>query len=184
MHRFRLTMMAMVVAALVAPLLAIDVAHASLDGPCQAQASISGKDGGTYESINPATKTGVYTVPIAGAANYSGSIAVTPPEEGRPISGWVSVALPLGSSLSLKTWQDEDATNTSDAGVITWDLPDAMPRGVEMTVSGAHSDLANCSGSLSVKLDGGITDSAAGMASLVLTAATLLGLMFAAFPKP
>lgn len=92
--------------------------------------------------------------------------------------------LPLGSSLSLKAWEDEDSTNTQDVGVITWDLPDATPRGIEMTVSGAHTDLANCSGSISGKLDGGLTDSKAGMASLALTVITLAGLAWPAFPKP
>ena len=68
--------------------------------------------------------------------------------------------------------------------MITWDLPDATPRGIEMTVSGAHTDLANCSGSISVKLDGGLTDSAAGKASMALTVIALAGLAWAAFPKP
>ena len=53
-----------------------------------------------------------------------------------------------------------------------------------MTVSGAHTDLANCSGSISVKLDGGLTDSAAGKASMALTVIALAGLAWAAFPKP
>jgi len=53
-----------------------------------------------------------------------------------------------------------------------------------MTVSGAHTDLANCSGSISGKLDGGLTDSKAGMASLALTVITLAGLAWPAFPKP
>lgn len=162
-----------------ASMLPARVAHAQLDGPCQGKATISGANGGTYESIDPKAKTGVYTVPIAGSADYTGSIAVSPPPAGRPISGSVQVALPMGSTLTLKTWSDDDATKTSDSGTISWDLPAATPRGIEMTVSGSHADLQSCSGSVTVKLQGGLTDSATGVASLALTGIAGLGLLAA-----
>jgi hypothetical protein len=178
MRRLRLLMLGSLFALFAAPLAFPTPAHATLNGPCFVQASISGNDGGSFESVDPAAKTGVYTVPIAGSAAYNGGINVTPPEEGRPISGSVSVALPLGGSVQIKSWNDEDATNTSDAGSVTWDLPDITPRGVEMTVSGSHSDLQPCSGSITVKLDGGLLDSAVGVATAVgtvlLAAFTLL----------
>lgn len=159
------------------------VASASLDGPCQAKATISGTDGGTYETIDPKAKTGVYTVPIAGSADYAGSIAVSPPPAGRPISGSVGVALPLGSVLTLKTWRDEAATKTSDSGTVNWELPAATPRGIEMTVSGSHADLQSCSGAVTVRLAGGLTDSATGMVSLALTGIAGLGVLVASTGK-
>jgi hypothetical protein len=159
-------------------LLPAQVAHAELNGPCEAKATISG-DGGPYETIDPKAKTGVYTVPLAGSAAYTGSIAVSPPPAGRAISGNVGVALPIGGALTLKTWSDEDATRTSDAGRSQLTLPAATPRGIEITVSGSHADLQSCSGSITVKLAGGLTDSTTGLVSLALTAVAGLGLLVA-----
>jgi len=179
----RMVMMAVLVAVFATPMLIPGVAHATLNGPCEAQATVSGDGGGSYESIDPKAKTGVYTVPISGSANYSGSIDVEPPEDGRPISGSVQVALPAGGSITIKSWSDEDAEGTSDTGTVTWDLPDITPRGIEMNVSGSHSDLVSCSGAITVKLDGGLTDSPTGVVSLVLTLLTGLGMAFSALPK-
>ena len=96
------------------------------------------------------------------------------PDEGRAHSGFVTVALPsLVTALgiddpTIKTWNEEDSTSVADAGSITWDLPAVTPRGVEMTVSGAHNDpLGSCTGAISVKLDGGLMDSVSGVATAV-----------------
>ena len=66
---------------------------------------------------------------------------------------------------------------------MTWDLPELTPGGITMTVSGTHSDLQTCSGSISVKLDGGLMDSPTGMASAALTVLTGLGVLFSAVPR-
>jgi hypothetical protein len=72
----------------------------------------------------------------------------------------------------------------SDSGSVTWDIPTIVPGGVTVTVSGEHNDTgATCSGSIQVKLDGGITDSVAGLASIALTVLTGAGLLGAAIPK-
>jgi hypothetical protein len=155
------------------------VAQAKLNGPCQAQATITGADGVTYEAIDPKAKTGVYTIPIAGSAAYTGGIAVNPPPAGRKISGSVALALPMGGGLPLKSWSDDNATSTQDSGTITWNLPAATPRGIEMTVSGSHADLQPCDGEITVKLAGGLTDSTTGIVSLALTALAGLGVLMA-----
>jgi hypothetical protein len=185
MRRVNLLILTALLVGLALPLLQSSPAHASLSGPCFVTASVSGNDGGTFETINPQAKTGVYTVPITGSANYDGGINVSVPEEGRPISGSVSVSLPFGTSVSIKSWSDDDAKSTGDKGSVTWDLPDATPRGIEMTVSGSHSDIQGCSGSISVRLDGGLLDSVAGVATTVATAVTgLLALLTGIPPKP
>lgn len=172
MRRVNLLVLFALFGVLALPLALPTPAHATLNGPCFASADISGDDGAPYEPIDPGAKTGVYTVPIAGSADYEGGIDVQPPEEGRPISGSVAVGLPLGFSVNIKTWSDEDATRTGDAGNITWDLPAATPRGIEFEVSGSHSDLSNCSGAIVVKLDGNLLDSAAGLATVAGTLLT------------
>ena len=175
MRRLNLLVLAALFGALALPLAIPTPAHATLNGPCFASAAVSGNDGGTYETIDPAAKTGVYTVPIAGSAAYDGGINVDVPEEGRPISGSVSVGLPMGLSIDIKSWSDDDATRTGDVGTVTWDLPDFTPRGIEFGVSGSHSDLQSCSGSITVKLEGDLLDSAVGV---VTTAATVLTGLF------
>jgi hypothetical protein len=171
MRRIRQLALVALFAAMAAPLALPTPAHATLNGPCFVRATVSGDDGGSFDAIDPQAKTGVYTVPIAGSANYDGGIGVEVPEDGRPISGSVSVALPLGGSVNIKSWSDDDATNTTDQGTVSWDLPDLTPRGIEMSVSGFHNDLQNCDGEITVKLDGGLFDSAVGIVSAIATVA-------------
>jgi len=178
---------ALLIAMAAAPLALPTPAHASISGPCFVTAAVSGSDGdtATYETIDPQAKTGTYTVPISGSAAYNGGINVQVPDGGRAISGSVSAKLPFGLSVQIKSWQDDDATETGDVGTVTWDLPDATPRGIPITVSGSHSDIQGCSGSITVKLDGSLMDSPVGVATTVLTAATGLLALFAGVPtKP
>jgi len=68
---------------------------------------------------------------------------------------------------------------------VSWDIPSIVPGGLAVTVSGVHHDAGGvtCTGSITVKLDGGITDSVAGLASIALTVLTGAGLLGAAIPK-
>ncbi|MDA0353020.1 MAG: hypothetical protein O3A10_12515 [Chloroflexi bacterium] len=180
----------MLLGAIASPLLFIGAASAqgsasdgsvaaNLNGPCFVSGTIEGAGG-----YDPSASGGVYTVPIAGSASYAGGIEISNvPDEGRPISGSVSVALPLGISVQIKNWSDEDSTKTTDAGSVTWDLPDATPRGIELTVSGNHNDLSNCDGSMVVKLEGGLLDSTTGLITLALTVITGGLMAFAGLPK-
>jgi hypothetical protein len=181
MRRLNLVVLVALFSALLLPLTTPTPAEAVLTGVCNGQADISGDDGTSFGKITPKTNSGVYTVPIKGAAAYTGQLdGVSEPDEGRAHNGFITVALPslvraLGiSDPTIKTWNEEDSTSVADAGSITWDLPGVIPRGVEMTVSGSHNDpLGSCTGSISVKLDGGLLDSAAGVATAVGT--VLLG---------
>lgn len=151
----------------------------NLEGPCNVTATISE----TGTNIDPSASGGVYSAPLSGSASYNGSIAVDP-GEGRAIDGRVWVVTPPGlPSVTLKSWQDEDAENVSDAGTVTWDLPNLLPRGIEVTVEGFHNDEQNCTGSITVKVDGGIFDSATGIGSAILTVIAGAGLLYAGVPK-
>ena len=137
MRRFNPWVVVALFIALAAPLAIPTPAHAVLTGVCSAQADVSGDDGTAFGTINPKTKTGVYTVPIKGSASYTGLlVGVSEPEEGRAHNGSVTVALPgIVSALgipdpTIKTWQEDDSTAVSDSGSVTWDLPGVTPRGV------------------------------------------------------
>jgi hypothetical protein len=149
-----------------------------LTGPCTAEATINE----TGLAINPSVTGVTYSVPHSGSATYSGS--VTPVADERAISGNVSVSLPVGS-VSIKSWSDDDADDAADAGIVTWDIPSWLPGGVILPVSGQHSEngAVLCSGSIQVKLDGDILDGPVGVASVVATALTALGIVGAAIPK-
>ena len=183
MRRFPLIAVATAVLIASMSLVAPRPVHAELNGPCEAEATISAPEGGEYENLHPTAKTGIYTVPIAGSAAYAGSISVNPPPEGRTVSGRVGIVLPMGNAFTLKSWSDPDATKTADSGTVSWDLPAATPRGIEMTVSGTHTDMESCSGAITVRLEGGLTDSATGLASLAVTAVAGLGVLMASTGK-
>ncbi len=151
---------------------------AALTGPCTATATINE----TGVGINPSASD-EFTAPIKGSATYQGSVSV--PAEERPIAGEVSVTMPPGfPGIKIKQWQDDTATNVSDSGTVTWDLPAALPRGITVTAQGYHIDgSARCDGWMRVKLEGGITDSPAGVASLALTIIFAAGIGFSAVPR-
>jgi hypothetical protein len=151
---------------------------ADLDGPCTATATINE----TGATVDPSASGGVYTAPFEGSASYTGSIAV--PAEPRAFSGRVWVETPPGiPSITIKDWSDDDGENVSDSGTVDWSIPQIVPGGVTVTVSGVHNDAsATCTGSIKVELEGGFMDSPVGPASVALTVLTGLGLAWAAFP--
>ena len=80
---------------------------------------------------------------------------------------------------------EPEAVTVSASGNVTWDIPSWVPGGVKITVSGSHSDGGLlCKGSIQVKLDGSSTGSGIGIAALIGTALTALGLIWSALPKP
>lgn len=134
--------------------------------------------------MNPKSSGGVYTVPHSGSASYNGS--VTPAQEERVTNGKVWVSTPPGiPSINLRDpWGEDDAVTTTDTGTVTWDIPSWVPGGIKLTVAGFHSESGGvlCRGSIQVKLDGGITDSPLGIGSLIMTALSLVGLVWAGWP--
>ena len=149
-------------------------------GPCEVSATLD--SGG---AVNPKTSGGVYTVNHKGSASYMGSIAQ--PTVPRAHSGSVKVSTPpFIPSINLKSpWGEDDAVTTSDSGTVSWDIPSWVPGGIEVTVSGSHSDgTLVCKGSVVVKLDGSITSGALGIGSIILTALAGLAMLWTWVPKP
>ena len=149
-----------------------------LTGPCSVQATIPG-----VGTIDPSASGGVYTVPHSGSADYIASIAVS--GEDRSIDGAVTVSTPPGiPSIDLRDpWQDDAADENSDTDTVEWDIPSWVPGGITLTVSGFHNDEGvSCTGSIKVKLDGGLFDSPLGVAVVVLTVIAGLSLLGAAVP--
>ena len=135
--------------------------------------------------VDPVASGGVYTVPHKGSADYTGSIAQ--PTVPRAHSGSVKVSTPpLIPSINLKDpWSEDDAETVSDSGNVTWDIPSWVPGGVEIVVSGSHSDGGLvCKGSIKVKLDGNITSGAVGWVAIAGTVLTALGLAWSWIPRP
>jgi hypothetical protein len=161
---------------------ALSIAHAQagltinppISGPCQVTATISGE--------GAAEADGVYTIPHEGSASYVASISTD--DEDRPHNGQVQAQTPIpGLNIDIHDPWSGEADGNSDSGTVDWDIPSWVPGGIEINVSGFHNDTAgNCSGSATFKLDGGILDSPAGIASLVLTALFGLGLIGSALP--
>ncbi len=148
-----------------------------LTGGCTASA--------TYElgTFDPAESGGVYTVPKSGSASYTASVPVT--GDDRTTSGKVEVALPLGlPSITVKSWKSDNTDGSSDSGSVSWDIPSIVPGNVELNVSGYHQDEgARCEGRIKVKLEGSGIGSPVGLASVVLTLASLGGVIWAGMPR-
>ncbi len=151
-------------------------------GPCTASATLS--NGVVVDPYDPALTGTVYEIPLSGTADYQGSVAATTTP--RPVSGRVAIQGPPGfGDITITdqwTWADDSASATEKVGTGSWDLPSALPRGVEMTVTGAHREdgVVTCEGRVLVKLEGGVFDSPIGyvaVAGSVLSAAGLAGAM-------
>lgn len=150
-------------------------------GPCTASAGLS--NGVTVNPYDPSLEGIVYDIPISGTADYEGSVSGASPP--RPISGKVAVSGPPGfGSITIDdrwVWSDEDATGTSDSGQVSWDLPSSLPRGVELEVSGEHSErgVVTCQGTILIALEGGFFDSPMGYVAVGGTLFSLAGLLAA-----
>lgn len=155
-------------------------------GPCTASATLS--NGVSVNPYDPAMTGTVYEIPISGTAEYQGSVAAaTTP---RPVSGQVSIQGPPGiGAIEITdawTWSSDSATSTEKSGIGSWDLPAALPRGIEMKVSGQHSEngVVTCEGTVLVKLEGGVFDSPVGYVAVAGSVLSTLGLAGAMVAKP
>ncbi len=155
-------------------------------GPCTASATLS--NGVVVDPYDPALTGTVYEIPVSGSADYEGSVAATATP--RPVSGEVAIQGPPGfGDITITdqwTWSDDSATSTSKTGSTSWDLPSALPRGVEMTVSGVHREdgVVTCEGTVLVKLEGGMFDSPVGYVAVVGTVLSAAGLAGAMVVRP
>jgi len=147
-----------------------------INGPCEGSGTFQ-KGGFTVN----ATEAGTVEVPRTDDVDWKGSI--TGPTGDNPYSGSIKVDLPPPfGSLSIDSWSGTtDAT--SNSGTKHYDLPGAVPANVEFTVRGSHSQGSfNCSGHVTVKIKGSSVN-AFSIGSVVATAATGVGLVFAGRAK-
>ena len=122
-------------------------------------------------------------MPIKDDVHWQGEI--TGVSGDRDYAGFIEVDLPwpLGAA-TIDTWSGTtDAT--SNEGDKSYDLPSAVPRGVEFEVSGQHSEDGTvvCSGTVKVKVEGGAFDSPLAPIGIGGTVISGVGLALAGLSK-
>ncbi|MGZ4740189.1 MAG: hypothetical protein ACXVLM_13355 [Ilumatobacteraceae bacterium] len=119
------------------------------------------------------------TIPRSDTVDWKGSVDAAP----GAYSGSISVDLPPPfSELRLDSWRGNSQT-TANSGAKKYNLPSAVPAGVEFRVIGAHVDQNGfCNGYVNLQIDGGPFDSPVTPVSLVATAASGAGLFFVIRP--
>ena len=158
-------------------------AHAGLDGQCEGSgAFVAGTKVAGPFTVDAKT-IGSQTVVIArkDTVNWSGSVDV--PVMPRKYSGSIKVKLPPPfGEVAIHSWSGT-GDRVANNGVEEYNLPSLVPAGVTFTVSGNHVEAsASCSGTVKVKIEGGVFDSPVAPISLGLTAATGLGFLAAIRP--
>ncbi|MEQ8716972.1 MAG: hypothetical protein RIE08_05115 [Acidimicrobiales bacterium] len=154
---------------------------ANATGRCTASADLS-----NGVRVDPYESGGVYELPISGSATYEGTTPYSGPE--RRIEGFVKIKTPPGIpdiSFDDRWVWDDDATDSSDRGTVTWDFPSAIPRNVEMTVVGQHVDAdgIRCNGTIKIRFEGGFFDTFVGWVAVGGTAVSATGVAFSAVSK-
>jgi hypothetical protein len=159
--------------------LLIDAAPASahVDGGCTGSGDFE-KGGFTGD----AAEEGTINVPLADTVDWQGALPGALPGE-TPYSGKIEVELPPPfKPLKIDSWSGT-SDSTGNSGEKKYDLPSAMPRGVEFEVKGSHTQGPfNCSGHVTVVVQGGKFGPVT-IASLVGTALTGALFAFAGRPK-
>ena len=147
-------------------------ASAQLEGPCQATGQWEDSD--IFVDAQ-AVGEDVVEIPRKDVVDWSGSIAAVPGDGGGSV--WLELPPPFGT-LEIDSWTTT-GTNSSNSGTNDYDLPKFVPANVEFTVAGEHTDSVNgtCTGHVTIKIKGGITDSPVFYAAAVMTIAigALLG---------
>jgi hypothetical protein len=149
---------------------------ATVSPACQGTGAFE-KSGLTYTAAD----SGVDEIPRTDDVDWEGSI--TGPTGEQPYSGKIEVELPPPfGALSIDSWSGTtDAT--SNSGTKHYDIPGAVPGGVEFSVKGSHTQGGTtCTGSVKVKIKGGSVN-AFSLGSLVGTALTGAGLVLAGRAK-
>jgi hypothetical protein len=158
-------------------------AGAELSGPCAAS--------GTFEegrlTVDPKTSDGPVEIPVEDAIEYRAAVFGTGDVPPRRISGEIKVDLPFPlPDYTPGTWSDRDAVKTATSGRYTYDVPEIAFRGIDIEVTGFHDDseLGDCKGSVTVRLEGGFFDSVSGPLSLGITVIMAAGVVRAAIARP
>ncbi|MGH9118353.1 MAG: hypothetical protein ACRD0A_10920 [Acidimicrobiales bacterium] len=176
-------------------------AAAEVDGPCAGAASFrTGTEAAGSFTVDPAAVApgDVIEVPIADSVAWEGSLPDLAPQgapadaaslaalmvDPRPVSGAIAVDLPwpLGGAL-LGEW-DGESDALAGLGEDRYELPAVVPRGVDFLVSGEHVEGGRvyCSGSVLVRVEGGVFDTPVPYASAALTLVTGGALVWAGRP--
>ncbi len=152
------------------------------DGPgCEGTASFDeGTDAdGSFTIVASELDDETIVVPRADTVEWSGSVLAAPGD----YEGFVAIDLPAPfGTVSVKTWSG-DTDTTSKGGVDDYDLPWAVPAGVEFTVRAEHTDdNGTCRASATMKIEGGPFDTP--IAPISLGATALTGAGFVALLRP
>jgi hypothetical protein len=125
-------------------------AAAHVDGGCTGSGDF---DKGNFTVS--AAEEGVVTVPLKDDVSWQGALPA-PPSGDTAYSGKIEVELPPPfGSLEIDSWSGT-SDSPGNSGVKHYDLPSAVPRGVEFEVTGSHTQGAvSCSGFVKVKVAGG-----------------------------
>jgi hypothetical protein len=157
--------------------------QAGLDGRCTASGDfVNGtKADGSFTLDAKEVGSQTIVIPRADTVNWSGAVDV--PASPRAYSGSISVKLPPPfGEVTIHDWKG-NSDRVSNSGVEDYKLPSLVPAGVTFTVSGQHVEAAaTCSGTVNVKIEGGVFDSPVAPISLGLTAATGAGFLAALRP--
>lgn len=147
-----------------------------ISGPCTGEGTF--KAGGFTKT---AAEAGVVEIPRKDEVAWRGAIAV--PATNSAYSGRIELETPAGlPAISIDSWSGT-TDSVSNSGTKSYDIPSWVPANVEFKVKGSHTQGGvTCAGYVKLRIEG----SAAGpfsIASLVGTALTGAGLVFAGRPR-
>jgi hypothetical protein len=148
------------------PVHAADAAPAHVNGKCQGS--------GTFKSNGMkvlASEEGTVTVPVKDDVAWEASI--TGAEGNQPYSGDIEVDMPWPfAAVSIDSWKGT-TDSPSNSNVKHYDLPWFTPRGVEMQVTGSHTQgPLSCDGHVTIKVAGGAFKSPGTPAAVIGTVLT------------
>lgn len=144
------------------------------------------EDGGAFtvdsRTLSPDDVT---VVPLSDTVTWTGTVTGVAPGTVRQVEGFVKLDLPWPlPDATVDTWGGTTAL-VENAGVEEYDLPSALPRGLEFRVFGEHREngVLVCSGSATAAIEGGLADSPVTLAAAILAVPALAGLVVAGIPK-
>ncbi len=159
-------------------------AAAEITGPCDGTAEW---ESGLTVTASAIRLGDVVDIPEKGTVKWTGTIALDPPpQEPRPVSGWVKVKLPFPvGQVTVADWSD-DGVLTSNSGSYEYELPSILA-GFDVTVTGKHWEGTHtfageptCSGTVTLKLEG---TNPAGFITAGFTVISLAGVFLAVRAK-
>lgn len=145
-------------------------------GPCSGQGTF--KDAGFTKT---AAETAVVEIPRKDEVAWQGAIAVPPTNSAY--SGMIELETPAGlPAISIDSWSGT-TDSVSNSGIKKYDIPSWVPANVEFKVTGSHTQGGvSCAGFVKLKIKGSSVGPFS-IGSLIGTALTGAGLVFAGRPR-